>query len=416
MSRRTLPPIAPSDLRDHADEARIARVWERLEHEVSVPRREPQRRVGGLALALAASLAAFAGGLLVGRSGERPTETSVLPIASPDAMLTDVLAAGSQGRTYALPEGGWITLSPGTMVELERGHGSAYTLRLVQGEATLSTATASAGPVALVAGDARLSAQAGSAVSVRRSDDILDVRVTDGAVDLESPAGSRRLARGEVEAVPVRAPVLVASPATASPRVAPGPFVRVAKEAHDPSVGPAAANDWRARYAANEWKEAYEALSAQPGGVGSAVEGAASAADLMAISDLARGAGDTAGSLRALTQVSERFPGDPYAQFANYTLGDIYERSGQGALAQKYRERAAESATGGLAEDAFCKLVRSEASQGHKEEAARLAREYGAKYPDGRCKDAAERIARGEPSSDEEPAAEEVPAPKEAAP
>lgn len=416
MSRRSFPPIAPSDLRDHADEARVARVWERLEREVSIPQREPRRRVGGWALALAASLAAFAGGLMIGRAGDPSRETAVLPVAPSDALLLDVLAAGTQGRTYPLPEGGWVTLSPGTLLELERGLGNAYTLRLVQGEATLSTATESSSPVALVAGEARLSAQAGSAVSVRRSDDVVDVRVTNGAVDLEAPGGSRRLAEGSIEAVPLRAPVLAATPPTASPRVAPGPFARPPKETHDPSATPVAASDWRSRYEADAWTEAYEALRAQPGGVNGAIDGASTAGDLIAISDVARSAGDTGGSLRALTQLSERFPGDPYAQFANRTLGDIYEVSGQGTLAQKYRERTVGSANGVLAEDALCKLLRSEDGQGHKEEAARLAQEYGAKYPDGFCKDAAARIARGEPASDDDPSPEEAQPPKDAAP
>jgi hypothetical protein len=415
MSRRSFPPIAPSDLRDHADEARVARVWERLEREVAVPQREPHRRVGGWALALAASLAAFGGGLVIGRGGDPTRDTAVLPVAPSDAMLMDVLAAGTQGRTYPLPEGGWLTLSPGTLVELERGLGSAYTLRLVQGEATLSTATESSSPVALVAGEARLSAQAGTAVSVRRSDDVVDVRVSNGAVDLESPAGSRRLAQGAIEAVPLRAPVLAVAPATTSPRVAPGPFVRAPKEAHDPSATPVAANDWRSRYAANAWTEAYDALRSQAGGVNGAIDGAATAGDLIAISDVARSGGDTAGSLRALTEASERFPGDPYAQVANSTLGNHYEVSGQGALAQKYRARAA-SASGVLAEDALCKLLQSEDARGNKEEAARLAREYGAKYPDGFCKDAAGRIARGEPASDDDPTPDQAPPPKDAAP
>ena len=397
MSRRGVPLIVPSDLRDHADEARVERIWEHVERDLAAPRRESQRRSSTWMLALAATLGAFAGGIFVGRGvdGQRGSDAAVVAVASSDAVVVDVLAAGSEGRTYPLPDGAWIALAPGATIELERGQGSSFALHLVQGEATLNTASGTGTPVDLIAGDARVSAQAGSAVSVRRDRDVVDVRVTDGSVDLQSSAGTRRLGRGEIEAVPLR-PLVDAPPVASAPHALPRPVARAPRgELRDTAPPSAAGTGWRGRYATNDWAGAYVRLNGQSGGVNAAIDAAGSASELMAISDLARGAGDQT-YLRALTAVSERFPGDANAQVANYTLGEIYDRAGQGALAQKYREQAAQSSNGLLAEDAYCKLLRAEAAQGHKEEAARMAAEYGVKYPDGRCKEEAERIARGE--------------------
>src|SRR3954469_6364452 len=138
MSRRSVPRISPNDLRDHADEARIARVWDRIERDLGgfeAPAARPPRLVY---LAIAAAFAAFGGGILVGKLAfqDRPGG-AVAVVASPDRSTVDVLAAGSEGRTFALPGGGMLTLQPGATVEIERGGTS--TLKLLQGEASIDT-------------------------------------------------------------------------------------------------------------------------------------------------------------------------------------------------------------------------------------------------------------------------------------
>src|SRR6185295_14708177 len=107
MSRRSVPPIAPTDLRDHADEERIGRIWERIEHDLGGV--EPaQRRSSSLAVALLAAAAmAFGGGLLVGKLVWRESPSLAIPATlSPDRPALDVFAAGSQTRTFTLPGGG----------------------------------------------------------------------------------------------------------------------------------------------------------------------------------------------------------------------------------------------------------------------------------------------------------------------
>ena len=75
MTRRSFPRIDPGSLRDHADEARIERVWDRIEHDLASridrtgPRGASSRRSSTLVyLAAAASFAAFGGGLLLGKA------------------------------------------------------------------------------------------------------------------------------------------------------------------------------------------------------------------------------------------------------------------------------------------------------------------------------------------------------------
>jgi len=82
MSRRSLPRIGPADLRDHADDARVERVWQRLDAELTVPEAGRARRRAGLALALAATLAAFVGGYSFGHSKGKPSAfTSIRTVA-----------------------------------------------------------------------------------------------------------------------------------------------------------------------------------------------------------------------------------------------------------------------------------------------------------------------------------------------
>jgi hypothetical protein len=90
MSRGSIPPLDPTDLRDHADAERIERIWERLSDSLAYPAAEArfmrparsQRR--GLWLAAAASLVlVFGGGVLVGQSlsPKSPLSAAVRPTA-----------------------------------------------------------------------------------------------------------------------------------------------------------------------------------------------------------------------------------------------------------------------------------------------------------------------------------------------
>lgn len=85
MSRASIPPLDPADLRDHADTERVERIWERLSGSLAhdAHAKEPSRSHRGMWLAAAASLVlVFGTGVLVGRS-LTPAEPSPLAALRP---------------------------------------------------------------------------------------------------------------------------------------------------------------------------------------------------------------------------------------------------------------------------------------------------------------------------------------------
>ena len=398
MSRRTplpsgsshTPIIAPGNLRDHADEARIDRIWGRLEHDLTGVEPAPARRGGVSFLLVAAAAGAFGGGLFVGKTVWQGDAPAAIPtIAVSDRSTTDVYATGSEPRSFLLPGGGKLELEAGATVEVERTGAGALTLRLVHGAASIDTAAAAEGALAIVAGEARLDTKPGAVVRVERQpDDHLGVRVDGGSVDLSSPDGDqKKLSSGMRETVRTRAIVAVA-PTAERPRL-PAPMLTASGPVSPIEVpvavaAPPAANDWFAQYQAGNWDEALKLL--QQGGVDVAIAQAKNAAELMAIADCGGQKGPVA--IKAYQRVLERFPGDTnYVGIAARKLSEIYEKSDP-ELARKYLARATASQTV-AGEDALCRQIRAVKN---KEEAARLASEYVAKYPDGQCKDDADRL------------------------
>lgn len=416
MSRRSIPKFAPTDLRDHADPERVARVWDRLEHSLAGPKEAPQRRSNGVWVTLlAATLGAFGGGLALGKAlwNETPKPLPQAVASRDSATFVDVIAAGSQERTLPLPGGGQITLSPETTVEMERAANGVLMLKLVRGEATVDTASLAKSPeLSIVAGEASLSPSGPSAVRVRRGQDEMDVTVTDGSVRLSSPAGSRELSRGDrMQSVPIRTDVATAPTGALRPRlVLP---IRRANESpiavEQPEVVAVVASDWRARFKENDYAGALELLQKQPGGLTGAIAASKSATELMAISDVARKSGEQLAAIAALTRVVDSFPSDPNAQVAAFVLGQMYEKAGQPDKAQAFYDKARSlSPEGALAEDALCKKIQSEHRASHKDEALRLGNEYLSKYPNGPCKEIVEGIlSGGEPPESDDPHAAE---------
>lgn len=393
MSRRSLPRISTADLHDHADESRIERIWERVEHDVAGF--EPPSRAPRLAyLAVAAAFAAFAGGVAVGKVAFRePQSAAPIAVASPDKVDVDVLAAGSAGRTFTLPGGSKLTLAPGATAELERA-GSASMLKLVQGAAQISAS--GAGGLVLVAGDAHLDTQAGAIFDVRRNQDDMDINVHDGAVHISSPAGGRTLGRGESSAVSIHAsttavtqldaPMSPPTRSTARPHHADEP------RPVEPEAPAVAAPELITRANTGDNSVALDLLRQEPGGIDGAIAAARSARELMAISDAARSkGGDANAAIRSLKSLVERFPEDPNASIAAYYLAKIYTARGQTDLAKRYQDMYP---TAEVAQDALCGQMRAEQEKGHKDEARRKAEEYLAKYPDGPCKNNAQSVVQ----------------------
>jgi hypothetical protein len=272
----------------------------------------------------------------------------------------------------------------------------------------------------IVAGEAQLNTQAGSVVNVRRNQDDLDVSVSDGSVSITSPADlqPRKLGRGgQAEGVPIHKAIAALSP-TISPAVRAPLMAAGAQRPSQPRAGGKSAvvdgPGWLTSYENNEDTTALALLRQLPGGLPGAISSARSAQELMAISTIARGKdGDPGAAIAALKSVVDRFPEDVNAQMAAMSLARMYQAAGKSDLATAYLERA-NKLNGPLAEDALCHRVKGERVAGHKDEAVRLAREYVAKYPDGRCKDEVELALEGDDGAGGSPLA--VPTAASAAP
>jgi hypothetical protein len=410
MSRRSFPRIDPGDLRDHADEARVERVWDRVEHDLesrgygAFGASARLRRSSLGLVALAATLvtaAAFGTGLFLGkRGGGKPVEAAIVtPIT--ERNLVEVLAAGTEQRAFPLQGGGHLSLLPGATVEVERS-GGTITLSLLQGGATIESAGR---PLSIVAGEARINTQAGSALSVTRNAEDLDVTVTDGSVSLSSPAGARQLGRNErAVAVPLHA-----TPATTPVDTKPThgrPLRPRLSTASSRQLAAKASNapEWFTHYPA-DYAQALTLLRKQD--VGMAIETAHSPAELNAIAELMSGKSE---EVLALDRLVRAFPGDQRSSLAADRLAKIYEGLGDKQRAKGYHDRVqvlAQNATTG-SDSLVCDLIRREPD---KTKAALTAKEYLATYPDGECREEFERLVQQGNAPAPAPSADPAPAP-----
>jgi ferric-dicitrate binding protein FerR (iron transport regulator) len=423
MSRRSFPRIDPASLRDHADEATVERVWDRIEHDLhsrvdrwgpngfEAPSGRARRSMlAYVAIAIAASFAAFGGGLLLGKATwdhKLPVETPVAA-AVIEKSTVEVLAAGSQSRTFPLQGGGQITLLPGGTVEVERA-GTTLTVALLQGEAVVTTATSKGAVV--TAGEARLNTQAGSQVTVTRNQDDVDVQVSSGKVSVTSPLGAtRELGEHDRVQVPIRAAVSSAPINNAAPRHAPA-MIAARRPPGPRPIAVKTGPEWLIRHDANDDEGALAILRKQ--GVSQSIDTAHGAAELMAIAEIMSGKGrDQAAEVHAWERLLQGFPNDQRASLAANRLAAIYEARGETARAKEYRDKVqplAQNATTG-ADSLVCNLIRQEAD---KSKAAVLAKLYLDKYPDGECRDDCERLAQGTAPA---PSADPSPGPAPAAP
>lgn len=419
MSRRSFPRIDPSALRAHADEAQVDRVWERIEHDIAshpdrfgmISREASRGRRSTLAyVAIAAAFGAFSAGLFVGKAtwGRRAVALDA-PVATPaiDKSRVEVLAAGSQIRSFPLEGGGRLTLSPGATAEVERA-GTSLTVSLLQGEASID-ATGRRG-LAVIAGEARINTQAGSVLSVRRNADDMDVSVSDGSASVTLPDGrTQQLVKNErAEALPLHAAV-ASRQNDAAPRHNPAAPARRTHGKHAAAKG-AGQPEWLVLYPTDE-DGALVLLRKQ--GVDQAINQAHNATELMAIADIMRHKGrDQAAAVRAFRRVVEAFPGDQNAFSAANYLADLYQGQGQADLAKEYRDKAKFFAT--AADALYCNLIDAETD---KTKAAGLAMEYLRRYPNGQCHARIrEMVQQDDAPAVDPPAASAVPSVAPAAP
>ncbi len=453
MSRRSVPNIDPNDLRDHASAERIERVWSRVESDLKSQGLMPapdaltdglDSNVRGSAgpngvwgaasrkplwdrkplgqgrkpavWAVLAAAAVFGGGILVGRVALRGPGDKSVPVGSTLDASVDVFAAGSQSRSFRLPNGGAILLEPESTVEVAEVADNGMTLRLLRGSASIDNTRAAGGSVAIVAGEARLTASAGGVMAVRRNERDMDVIVSAGTIDLDAPGVHQRLSNGDrLHAVPISTPTAVLDPA--SRREVDGPLqptrgLRVAHEGHAErapgEVVPEAISQasWYSKYRIGDDETALKLLE-QSGDIKSVILNAQSGAELAALSDLNGKRTDL--WLLAARRAVDEFPHDPKVVGLPMSLGNYYSQQGCtpaarcAELANKYFALAGSL----FADDVECRGLRS--ADPSSAETAEKARGYLAKYPNGSCRADAELLTgegeapKGEPDSDPKP-------------
>ncbi len=149
------------------------------------------------------------------------------------------------------------------------------------------------------------------------------------------------------------------------------------------SLPPAGPPDWQRLAQQGEYAAARRALD-HAGGFDVALA-RAPAEQLMSLVDVARATGQRARALQALRQVVDRFPADPNAPLAAWTLGNMLERGGDRAGAAKaYAAYRALSPTGDFAEDALARQVEAAVEQSNLELAKKLSEQYEKDFPNGR--------------------------------
>ncbi|MBI4701918.1 MAG: hypothetical protein HY744_12335 [Deltaproteobacteria bacterium] len=396
-----MPIIVPEDLRDHGDEARVARVWARLEPSLAAagPHRGAGRRAAGWPV-LCAAAAALVLGVGIGRWSAPRAEGSggASLLAEPEPGPGAVFAAGTQEMSYALPGGGILTVAPGSIVDAVGSGGDGLVLRLVRGEVSLSTASAGgerrATRLALLVGQARVSTAAGS-VRVRLDGDAALFRVTDGSAELSVPDAELGVRHGVLGAneqltVPVALRASRLEPSPHSPDRPPP----LAHRAAPPVPLVEQAGDWRGRCQAFDYAGAQQILKGQPGGLAGAAAAAGNAGDLMCIADAARArGGDAAAAMQALGRVVTEFPDSQLAFLAAQSLAQMHAKAGRADEELRYLRRYWDlSPTGDSAQDALCTLIAAEDRAGNANEVQRLAQQYRAQYPDGPCLEQIDRL------------------------
>jgi transmembrane sensor len=302
-----------------------------------------QRRIPALAAACAAAV--ILAGVVAGWRALGPRSDIDIAASGPppsrarhaDAEAQIVLADGSRvvpdGPTTVLDKA--IESDADILFELEAGGAHFEVARRPS-----RTFRVHAGPVTVQV--------IGTRFQVQRQGDHSTVSVTQGRVLISWWGGSRELGAGETGTFPPQPPD---APAAAASPAAPAPAMR--RRASDP--GPDV---------------------------------------LFAHADRARKAGKPDVAVVHLRTLIDRFPADPYAPVAAFTIGRLLlESLGQPRQAAASFERARVLANGApLAEDALAREVEAWASAGERALAHRRAELYRQLYPNGSRLNAVTRV------------------------
>lgn len=394
----------PTALRDHATPERLDRVWSRLERDIAreddvhVPTTlrkgaRPRGRWGRPSLALAAGFALGVGvaGWLWRGGPERPLVMQPAPVQNDGPR---VLAAGTAPQTYPLPGGGVITLEPGSIVDRIEGPGQGLQLRLVRGEATVSTRRDGRHEqVSLLVGQAQVVTAAGS-MRIRHDGDTAFLQVIDGSAAVRTPHGDQKdllLGPDDEVRVPVRV-ITAQTDQPLTPQRKPGEPAPTSDDGgseddpptdgDEPSTAPAVVPAWVT--ACNEYDYAAAVkLFAEDGGDLATVS---DPAHLMCLGDghMARKDGQQAAA--TYERVVNGTGNDTQKALAAHELVRIYQGLGEPDKVAHYRELHRKLSKGRVfSAEALCQKIESEAAAGHAETVRQLAERYRSQFPNGAC-------------------------------
>ncbi len=347
------------------DPARQRRVESRIESAITTSR---WPRTAGFALGGIAAMTAVA--LTFWARGASPVVTpmaSHIPAAphraASDAQQTSRLDDGSQVQALA-PETRWV---------LERAARGHTAVRLERGTARFDVTPSDDRVFAVLAGPAELRVR-GTVFRVAMGSEAVTVAVEHGHVEVRVFDRTHTLSTGDEESFPLTPPVPMI-PADTPPAADEG------RDGDGHAARGRAAPRWDVLARDGDYEQAYARLTQQGNRAVSDSPG-----ELLLAADTARLSGHAARAVGYLERFLERYPTDPRAALAAFTLGRVHLQElgepSKAAAAFALVRRLAPA--GELAEDALAREVESWSRAGRAREALSLAEEYVRKYPAGR--------------------------------
>jgi transmembrane sensor len=243
---------------------------------------------------------------------------------------------------------------------------------------------------------------AGTVFDVQRTQDGARVTVESGRVHVSWAGRTIDLVGGQAHSFATPEPEIAAQTAPRTPAKAEpagdsdtAPALRGGASSTAPALRGGASSralGWRDLAQRGEYKQAYSALHGAPTRVQDVPE------DLMLAADVARLSGHPEQAVPHLREVCDRFPGDPRAPVAAFTLGGVllHELHEPRAAAAAFHRARALWSQGPLALDAWASEAEALDAAGDTTGAAQLAVRYLALHPDGRHARAMRALASAE--------------------
>lgn len=142
---------------------------------------------------------------------------------------------------------------------------------------------------------------------------------------------------------------------------------------------------WETLASNSKYAQAWDALGRESG-FDSMMAGA-SADQLWTLRDIAKQVKQSGRAMAALRAIVDRFPSDPGASLAAWTLSQALEKSDPAGAAYYLAKYRALSPKGDFAEDALVQQIKAASAQGNVELAKKLSEQYEKDFPNGRRSD-----------------------------